>query len=217
MMTRVRTSEVICWHHLLAAVWRPEHVIEKPWLCPAKVQLPSVVYLIFFFFFNHTCYTLFLDGFFQSATYGLQSSILGPPSIIFHKSPMNLLRVLAVALLNFARDLEVCHIEIFQMDLWPLSNAERDCCTAFLGIPYPTVYYMKLHEIYLHFVSVFKPSFKDLGNVSYSESSEFGELCCSILESVIYEECKSFHLVLKSGFRKWVWYLRLSAVMKITL
>lgn len=175
----------------------------------------------FFFFFNHTCYTLFSDGFFQSATYGLQSSILGPPSIIFHKSPMNLLKVLAVALLNFARDLEVCHIEIFQMDLWPLSDAERDCCTAFLGIPHPTVYYMKLHEIYLHFVSVFKPSFKDLGNVSYSESSEFRELCCSILESVIYEECKSFIYFWKvaleneSGIWDWVqlWKLHFSFIL----
>lgn len=106
---------------------------------------------LFFFFFNHTCYTLFLDGFFQSATYGLQSSILGPPSIIFHKSPMNLLKVLAVALLNFARDLQVCHIEIFQMDLRPPSNAERDCCTAFLGIPYPTIYYMKFIYILFQF------------------------------------------------------------------
>lgn len=40
-------------------------------------------------------------------------------------------------------------------------------------------------------------------------SSGFGELYCSILESVIYREFKSFHLFLKSGFANesgiWDW------------
>lgn len=63
--------------------------------------------------------------------------------------------------------------------------------------------------VYIFFFWVFKSSFKDLGDVSKSDSSEFGELYCSILESVIYKEYTSLYLFLKSGFKKWVWYLRL--------
>lgn len=95
--------------------------LEKPRLWLAKVELPSVVYLIF----NSLTISVILvslDRSFESATYGLQSSILGLPFIIVHKSPMNLLLVLVAALLKFACELDVCHIEIFQMDLWPLSN-----------------------------------------------------------------------------------------------
>lgn len=53
-----------------------------------------------------------------------QSRAFGPPSIIFHKSLMNLLKVLVETLFKFALDLEVCCTEIFQMDLWPLRCRE---------------------------------------------------------------------------------------------
>lgn len=76
---------------------------------------------------------VFLDRSFESTTYGLQSSVLGPPSIIFHKSPMNLLKALVVALLTFACDLESVtqsSSRVFGL----LSNEERGCYPAFLDI-----------------------------------------------------------------------------------
>lgn len=49
-----------------------------------------------------------------------------------------------------------------------------------------------------------------------SDSSEFEELYCSILESVIYRG-QILPLIFEKCLYKWVWYLRRSASMKITL
>lgn len=192
--------------------------MEKPQLWSAKVQLPSALYPIFSSL-TRRIVLAFLGRSLESTTYGLQSSIFGPPSIIFHKSLTNLVKVLVEILLRFARDLEVCHI--FQVDLWPFCQVQTGLSVVFPGIRYATEFVT--WNSCLHFIWAFNWFWKyKLSNVflrgwCFQEwSSGFGELYCSVLESVIYKEYKSFHSFWKSGFtnesgvwdwvRLWKWH-----------
>lgn len=126
---------------------------------------------------------------------------------------MNLLKVLVVALLKLARGLEVCHTRNLPDASLTFCHIQREIATLCLWIfviPQSLLHEISFQEICLHFDRVFnlvlniKSSNVILeGQVMFpkSDSSDFEELYSSILESVIYRECKSFHLFLKSALQ----------------